>query len=155
LHVAFAPSGRFLYLVNELNSTLAVFSFDPQAGSMRPAQTVSTLPETYAGASAAAEIALDAAGRVVYVSNRGHDSIAWFRVDPASGRLSPGEWIASGGRTPRHLALDPSGAWLLAANQDSDNLSFFRIDQASGGLSAGGRPLTVPDPVCLVFAASA
>ena len=113
-------------------------------------QAVSTLPAGFLGQSAAAEVAIHPCGRFLYVSNRGHDSIAVYAVAP-TGLLSPVDFTASGGRTPRHFALSPDGAWLVCANQDSGSLTAFRVDPGDGRLQAAGEPAPVPDPVCVRF----
>ncbi len=150
-HIAFAPSGKILYVVNELASTVTVFAFEPDAGTLRAIQSLPTLPRGFAGTNTAAEIAVDARGRFLYVSNRGHDSIAVFAIAPGQGTLTPLEHVPSGGRTPRHLALDPTGRWLFAANQGSDSVTLFRVDRKTGRLRPAGRPLSVTSPVCVQF----
>ena len=119
-HVAFTPTGKFVYVVNELASSVTVFSYAPGPGVLRSVQTIPTLPRNFAGTNTAAEIAVDAKGRFLYVSNRGDDSIAVFDIDPSDGSLTSLEWVTSGGRTPRHFAIDPTGRWLLVANQGSN-----------------------------------
>jgi 6-phosphogluconolactonase len=150
-HAAFAPSGHFVYVVNELASTVTVFAYDPGPGVLRGEQTISTLPEDFAGTNTAAGIGVDAEGRFLYVSNRGDDSIAVFSIDPDDGTLKSLERVPSGGRTPRHFAIDPTGRWLVAANQDSNNVSLFRVDSTSGRLTPVDRSLTVVSPVCVRF----
>jgi 6-phosphogluconolactonase len=150
-HVQFSPDGRHLYVLNELSSTLTVAAFAASTGHTRTIETVPTLPVGFSGPSTTAEIAIDAAGRFIYASNRGHDSIVVFSRDPSTGRLSPLECVPTGGRTPRHFALAPGGEWLLVGNQDSDTLSIFRLDTSSGRLSAHGTPVAAPRPVCLRF----
>jgi 6-phosphogluconolactonase len=149
-HVAFAPSGKFVYVVNELASTVTVFAFDPGPGMLVGRQTVSTLPSAFAGKNKAAEILADAGGRFLYVSNRGHDSIAVFRIDPETGSLTAVERVPSGGRTPRNFAVDPTGTWFLAANQDSNEIRVFRIDPESGRLTLTPRSLKVVSPACVL-----
>lgn len=153
-HAAFHRDGRHLYVINELNSTVTVFAYDPAAGALSELQTLSALPAGYTGESFTAEIAVRPDGRFVYGSNRGHDSIAIFAVDGATGRLTPAGHQPTLGRKPRNFAIDPAGTWLLAANQESDSIVVFRIDGASGGLSAVGQPVSVPRPVSIVFAGS-
>ena len=153
-HAAFAPSGKFVYVVNELASTVTVFAYDPGPGVLRSVQTIPTLPGDFAGANTAAEIEVDAKGRFLYVSNRGDDSIAVFGIDPDDGRLTSLEWVPSGGRTPRHFAIDPTGRWLFAANQGSNTINLFRIDPTSGRLTPTDRSLTVVSPVCVRFVSS-
>jgi 6-phosphogluconolactonase len=148
-HVAFAPSGEYVYLVNEMASTVTVFAYSPGPGTLLRKQTISTLPEHFNGSNTAAEITVDAKGRFLYVSNRGDDSIAVFRIDPDNGNVTPLERVPSGGKTPRHFAIDPTGTWLFAANQDSNDIKLFRIDPDSGRLVEGSRSLKVLSPVCV------
>jgi 6-phosphogluconolactonase len=151
-HAAFAPSGKFVYVVNELASTVTVFAYDPGPGVLRSVQTIPTLPKDFTGTNTAAEVAVDAKGRFLYVSNRGDDSVAVFSIDPGDGGLKSLEWVPSGGRTPRHFAIDPTGRWLFAANQGSDTVNLQRIDPESGRLTPTDRSLTVVSPVsvCVV-----
>jgi 6-phosphogluconolactonase len=150
-HAAFHPGGRHFYVINELSSTVTAFSYDPATGALSELQTLSTLPAGYAGPSFTAEIAVRPDGKFLYGSNRGHDSIAIFAIDPASGRLTPAGHQSTLGKRPRNFAIDPTGAYLLAANQDSDTIAVFRIDKTSGGLTAVGAPVGVPRPVSIVF----
>jgi len=149
-HVAFAPSGRFVYLVSEMGSAVTVFAYDPDHGILQPQQTVSTLTKAVPG-NRAAEIAIDASGRFLYVSNRGDDSLVVFRVDAGDGRLAALQWIASGGKNPRHFTIDPTGRWLSAANQDTNNISLFQIESNTGRLTPTERSLPVVEPVCVLF----
>ena len=148
-HVAFAPSGKFVYVVNEMASTVTVFAYKPGPGTLHRIQTIPTLPKNFAGKNTAAEIAVDAKGRFLYVSNRGNDSIAVFSIDPDNGTLKSLEWVPSGGKTPRNFVIDPTGKWLFAANQDSNNIKLLRIDQRSGRLTPTNRSLKVVSPVCV------
>lgn len=149
-HAAFHPAGRWLYVVNELDNTVAAYSL--AAGSLHPFQILPTLPDTYTGNSRAAGISLDAHGCHLYVSNRGDDSIAVFRVDPANGRLTPVQHAASGGKTPRFFTLSPDGRFLFALNEDSDTLVRFRVNAQDGALTPDGYALRIGSPVCMVFA---
>jgi 6-phosphogluconolactonase len=148
-HFAFHPDGRHAYVINELNATVTVFDYDPAKGALAPQQTVPTLPAGFTGANTTAEVVVRPDGRFVYASNRGHDSLALFSVDAATGRLTALGHQPTLGRQPRNFAIDPSGTFLLAANQDSDSVVVFRIDPASGKLDPVGKPLHVPRPVCL------
>lgn len=150
-HLAESPSGKFLYVLNELASTVAVYAFEQGPETLRAQQIISTLPEKFTGPNTAAEIAVDAGGRFLYASNRGDDSIVVFRIHPGDGSLKLLERVPSGGRTPRHFAIDPTGRWLWVANQDSDDIRLFRIDPAGGRLSATPRSLRVSRPVCVGF----
>ena len=150
-HVALAPSGTFVYLANELNSTVTVFEYEPNQGALQQKQTVSTLPGDFGGENTVAEIVVEEKGKCLYVSNRGHDSIARFDIHPNNGKLTPQEWVPSGGRTPRNFIIDPTGKWLLAANQDSNCIKLFQIDSITGGLTPTSGALEVVSPVCIRF----
>jgi 6-phosphogluconolactonase len=152
-HVAFALSGKFVYVVNELASTVTVFAYKSGPGTLHRIQTIPALPKNFAGKNTAAEIVVDGKGRFLYVSNRGHDSIALFSIDPDTGNLKSLEWVPSGGKTPRNFAIDPTGQWLFAANEDSNTINLLRIDQRSGRLTPVNRSLTVVSPVCIRFVA--
>jgi 6-phosphogluconolactonase len=151
-HLAFHPDGRHVYLANEMASTMTVFEYQTKAGTLSPLQTISLLPEGFKGQSTAAEVQVHPSGKFVYASNRGHDSIVAFAVEPKDGTLKLLEHHASGGRTPRHFAVDPSGRWLLAENQDSDSIVIMRIAEDTGLLTTTGPAVEVGSPVCLVFA---
>ncbi|MFE0756991.1 lactonase family protein [Inquilinus sp. NPDC058860] len=150
-HVAFHPQGPWAYVINELDSTVTAYRFDRGTGALQPFQLLSALPDSFAGNSRASEIAVSADGRFLFVSNRGHDSIAVFAVEAASGRLSPKAWQASEGRTPRFFALDPAQRFLHVANEDSDTIVTFRFDAASGEVRPTGQSQRVGSPVCIVF----
>jgi len=148
-HFAIAPSGKAIYLVNELSSTIDVYSYG--SGRLHALQTISTLPQGFKGENTTAEIAADSAGRFLYVSNRGDDSIAVFAIDPHDGKLSFVERVSTSGKTPRHFRLDPTGKWLFAANQDSNNINIFQVNPDTGRLTATSHTLQVDSPVCVVF----
>jgi len=148
-HVAFHPSGRFLYAINELRSTVSLFRYPAGEGEWPPEQTVTTLPDDFEGRSSTAELLLSPDGRFLYGSNRGHDSLAVFSVDPTTGRLSPAGHVPVG-RTPRHFTVDPTGRWLLVASQGSDEVRVLRRDPETGLSSPVGEPLEVSKPVCLL-----
>ncbi|MDA0205643.1 MAG: lactonase family protein [Acidobacteria bacterium] len=151
-HFAFAPDEQQAYVLGELASTITVFSYDAASGEMTEKQSVSTLPEGFDDPSTTAEIATSSDGKFVYASNRGHDSIAIFSVDPANGTLTLVEHEPTQGRTPRNFAIDPSGDYLFAGNQATHNIVQFRRDAESGKLSATGLVLDSPSPICMVFA---
>jgi len=148
-HFAFHPSQPYAYVINELDSTITAFTYDSKLGTLESMQTLSTLPEGFEGVTHTAEVQVHPSGRFVYGSNRGHDSIAMFRVDATSGRLSPIGHEPTGGKTPRNFGIDPSGRYLIAANQDSDSLVVFRIDPEAGSLQSTGIVVDVPAPVCV------
>jgi 6-phosphogluconolactonase len=151
-HIAFRPDEKFVYAINEMLSTITAFRYDAKRGSLKEIQTVSTLPTDFKGTSTTAEIAVHTNGRFLYGSNRGDDSIAVFKIDPGSGKLTFVDRTPTQGKTPRNFAIDPSGAFLLAANQDSASVVAFRIDAQTGKLTPTGDKLDVPFPVSIVFA---
>jgi 6-phosphogluconolactonase len=153
-HLAFHPGGQYVYLINELNATMTAFAYDAQSGTLQELQTVSTLPDDYDGPKSCAAVRVAPSGKFVYGSNRGHDSIAIFAVEPTSGRLSPAGHQSTQGNTPRDFAIDPSGTYLLAANQDSSTIVTFRIHPDTGQLTPTGHTLDVPAPVNLLFVAA-
>jgi 6-phosphogluconolactonase len=150
-HLAFHPNGRLAYVINEMGSTLTVFAYDAKRGALRELQSLSTLPGSFKGNNTCAEVQIHPSGKFVYASNRGHDSIALFGVEPETGKLIELGHQSTGGKTPRHFALDPAGKWLLAENQDSDTIVVFRVDSQTGKLTATGSPLHVGAPVCVLF----
>ena len=150
-HLAFSPSGKFVYVLNELSSTIAAFSFETEKGEMKILHTISTLPEKFAGSNTAAEILVDAKGKFLYVSNRGDNSIGLFDINNSNGNLTPVEWISCGGKDPRNIEIDPTGQWLFAANQNSNNIVIFRIDQANGRLTQTKQTLKINAPICVRF----
>jgi 6-phosphogluconolactonase len=150
-HIALAPSGKFVYVVNEMASTVTVFAYEPSTGKLTERQTISTLEKNFTGENFTAEILVDAKGRFLYVSNRGDDSIAVFSIDPDRGNLKTLERISSGGKTPRNIAIDPTGKWMFAANQNSNDITLFRIDSSSGRLMQTSRSVKVPSPIYIGF----
>lgn len=150
-HLAFHPTQPVAYVVNELDSTVTTYRFHPDTGALEPVEILSTLPSTFTGNSRASGVAVDAAGRTVYASNRGHDSIAVFRADPGTGRLTFTGADATLGRTPRFFALAPNGRTLFALNEDSDSIVAMRVDGANGRLSPLQGPVKCGSPVCMVF----
>jgi 6-phosphogluconolactonase len=148
-HFVFHPGGKFAYVMNELDSTVTAFAHDGARGTLKVLQTVSALPPGFEGANTGADIHVTPDGRFLYCSNRGHDSIAAFRVGARTGELSAAGHTPTGGKTPRNFAIDPTGKFLLAANQKSDTVVTFRIDPATGGLQPTGHSADVPSPVCL------
>lgn len=150
-HVRFHPNGRWVYVINEMASTVAAFNWDSAAGTLTEFQTISTLPADFPGISTCAELEFHPSGRFLYGSNRGHDSLVAFEVDPNSGRLTAIQHIASGGKTPRNFAFDPTGKWIICTNHNSNNAVVFRVDENSGKLAASGEPVSVPGPFCERF----
>ena len=152
-HFAMHPGGKFGYSVNQKDSTVTGFSFDAQTGALTAIQTISTLPEDFTDRSknATAEIAVHPSGRFAYASNRGHDSIAMYRLDEATGTLAFLGAEPIRGKEPRHFAIAPGGKFLLAAGQHSASVAVFAIDQATGRLHYTDRTIAVPSPTCIRF----
>lgn len=150
-HFAFHPSGKFAYVINEMQSTVTAFAYDAAGGVLRELQTISTLPEDFAGENYTAEVQVHPSGKFLYGSNRGHDSVAVFAIDAARGTLTPIECVPTQGKTPRNFGIDPTGAYLLAANQGSDSIVVFRINLQTGRLTPTGQVLEVASPVCVKF----
>lgn len=149
-HFAFHPSGKFGYVLNEMNRTITAFTYAGTTGDLKEIQTASTVPEGWERGSTA-EIFCHPNGNWLYSSNRGHDSIACFAIDPSNGRIEVIDIEKTGGRTPRNFNLAPEGKHLIAANQTSGDLHVFDIDQKTGALEPGMGRLEVPNPVCVVF----
>ena len=150
-HFAFHPNARFGYAVNEMQSSVVSFAYDPARGTLHELQTISILPKDFTGKNDAAEIQVHPSGKFLYASNRGHDSIAVFSIDPAKGTLTPVEYIPTQGKAPRYFAVDPSGSRLFVANQNSGTIVIFQIDPTSGRLTPTGQVLQIATPVCLRF----
>jgi 6-phosphogluconolactonase len=150
-HMAFHPNGRFAYVNSEMGSLVTALAYDPASGVLKELQTSSTLPKDFTETNNTAEVEVHPNGRFLYVSNRGHDTIAVFTIDAGSGMLTFVERTPTQGKIPRSFAVDPTGAYLFAANQDSDNIVQFRIDQKTGRLTPTGQVLQVDAPVSLAF----
>ena len=150
-HVRFHPNGRWVYLINEIANTIAGFDWDATRGTLTPFQTITTLPADFTGANTSAELEIHPNGQFLYGSNRGHNSLAVFAIDPANGHLTAVEHIASEGKTPRNFAFDPTSQWIVLTNQNSSNAVVFRVDSATGRLTRTGEPVPVPAPFCERF----
>jgi 6-phosphogluconolactonase len=153
-HLAFHPSTRTAYSLNEIDSTIAVLKYDAAPGTFSVRQTVSTLPATFNGRNTAAEVVVHPSGRWLYASNRGDQSIAVFAID-GDGRLNLVAHVPCGGRTPRGFSVDPFGRWLITANQDTHNLAVFALDAATGVPRPTGQSEEVRMAVCVKFLAPA
>jgi 6-phosphogluconolactonase len=151
-HFAFHPNGKFAYVINELNSTVTAMSYDAERGALTKIESVSTLPAGYKGDTTTAEVVVHPSGKFLYGSNRGQDSIAVFRIDPETGKLTAAGHQGEGVKVPRNFVADPAGKFLLVANQNGDSIVVFRIDAESGKLTPTGHSAKVPAPVCIRFA---
>lgn len=151
-HLVFSADERNAYIVNELDNTVTACAFDAGAGTFKSLQRISTLPEGWTGQSTTAEIQIHPNGRFVYVSNRGHDSIAIFACDGKTGTLTSKGQVPCGGKIPRHFAIAPGGKWLVCAHQDSNTLTALPLDPETGALGPAAPPVPCPNPICLLFA---
>lgn len=149
-HFAFSPDGATAYVINELDSTLDVFAYAD--GELTRRQTISSLPDGFTGKNSCAQVLVSRDGRFVYGSNRGHDSIAIWPVDRASGEVGAATFVASGGKAPRNFAIDPSGRWLITAHEHSNNMFVFARDAETGALQRTDQEIEIHAPVCIVFA---
>ncbi|GIQ69926.1 lactonase family protein [Xylanibacillus composti] len=147
-HFVFHPAQPYGYVINELNATITVLDYDEANGRLAVKQTVSTLPDGYDGEKSCADIHISPDGRFLYGSNRGHDSIAVYRI-AADGTLQIIEHVSTGGKHPRNFAISPDGRFVLAANRDTDNIVIFARDAETGRLTPTGHSLTVSKPVCV------
>ena len=152
-HFKFGANGRHAYAINELANTITAYDYDATTGALTARQSASTLPAGHAATSSTAEIRVHPNGKFLYGSNRGHDSIAVFAIDGATGLLSPQpvEIVATGGKTPRNFALSPDGKWLVCGHQDTELVTVFRVDGATGRLTRTTHTAQVPACVCVLF----
>ncbi len=149
-HAVMDAKGKFLYVNNELKNTVSVFGVGARTGPMNEIQNLPTLPGDYAGQNTTAEIVIHPNGKWLYVSNRGHDSIACYEVGPA-GRLTLIEIHRLKVHEPRGFAVDPTGNWIVVGGQRSSNLASLKIDQATGALHAEASIIDLPLPVSVLF----
>jgi 6-phosphogluconolactonase len=153
-HVAWHPSGRVLYVLNELTSTVTTMPFELSTPTLSGGRTVSARTPGATGDNTAAEIAVSNDGRFLYTSNRGDDDVMVFAIDATTMALSPIGSVRTGGKTPRHFAIDPSGRWMIIANQGTNSVIIFRIDAATGMPQRTPERVSIPAPVNIVFAKS-
>jgi 6-phosphogluconolactonase len=150
-HLAFHPKAPYVYVNGETDSTVSTLTFDAKSGTLKTIHTVSTLAEGFSGTNTTAEIHVDPGGRHVYVSNRGHDSIAILKIDPSNGTLGLLGHALTNGKTPRYFTFDPSGAYLFVGNQGSDTVVVHSVDSNSGNLTAIQTLTDIPEPASIVF----
>ncbi|HMF20909.1 MAG TPA: beta-propeller fold lactonase family protein, partial [Pseudolabrys sp.] len=159
-HIAFHSQMPLAYVINELDSSVTTYRFDAQRGSLQPIQILPSIPASYTGNNTGAEIAVVPSGRVIYASNRGHDSVAIFAVDRRDGTLTSVGWAPTNAKSPRFFCLDPSAKILYAANadegysgqQNTDTIVPFRVNQANGMLTPTGQVIKTNSPCTIVFA---
>jgi 6-phosphogluconolactonase len=147
-HLTFHPNGKHAYVINELSNSVTVFEYDAGAGTLAEKQTIPTLPEDFKGTSYCADVKITPDGRFLYGTNRGHDSVAAFRIGE-DGRLALVAIEPSRGKGPQNLAITPDSAWLLCANMPGNNVAVFRIDAKTGRLTPAGEPVRQTSPSCI------
>ncbi len=153
-HMKFHPSGKWVYVLNELSLSVTVFDYDAETATMKPKQTIPTVSKTLLSKErfkSASEVRVHPSGRYVYAANRGHDTITAFRVNQDTGELAVIELENVRGATPRNFNLDPSGRWLVAAGQDSHTLACFEVDSGTGELTYNRSNVFAPSPICVLF----
>ncbi|WP_256261836.1 lactonase family protein [Pseudomonas gingeri] len=149
-HIVFTPDARHAYVVNELDSSVTGYAYKADQGALTAKEILPTLPSTFTGNSRAAAIVIAPSGKHLYVSNRGHDSIAIFAINEGGEFVAQGH-IPSQGRKPRFMNLTPDGARLFVANEETDGIVAFDVDGNSGGLTANGQTIKTGSPVCMIF----
>ena len=152
-HFSIHPSGRYGYVINEMNVTVTGFNIDAARGELTELQTISALPPKQAPQSgmSGAELEVHPSGRFLYTSVRGHNSIAVYTIDENTGKLTYVENTSTQGDTPRGFGIDPDGKYLIVGNQNSDTVVVFEIDQQTGKLTPTGSKIDVTAPVCVKF----
>lgn len=148
-HFTYHPGGKFLYLAEEMGSSVTSFDYNKSDGKLMKTGRYSTLPTDYNGSNSVADIHTDPAGKYLFVSNRGHNSLAIFTIDPADGKLKPSGHQSVMGDWPRNFMVDSKGDFLIVANRRTDELVFFELDSLSGKLSPTGTTIKVPSVVCV------
>jgi 6-phosphogluconolactonase len=149
-HLTFHPNGKRIYVINELLNSVTVFDYDVESGRLTMKQTISTLPENFKGVSHCADLKITPDGKFLYGTNRGHDSIAAYRIGD-DGRLSLIAIEPSLGKGPQNLAIAPDGQWLLCANMPGNNVAVFKIDAKTGRLESAGDPIRQSSPSCIML----
>lgn len=148
-HSTVHKNQKFAYVINELASTVTAFKIEAGNGRLIPIQTISTVPEDYKEVNYCADIHIDPTGKFLYGSNRGHNSLAIFKIDKDTGKLVSTGYQSTFGEWPRNFLIDPKGEFVFAANQNSNNIVLFRRNSESGELSKIEKEIKVPKPVCL------
>ncbi len=151
-HIALHPNGKFVFVMNELDSTIVSLALDAESGGLTFIDAKPAVPSEARDNNHCADIQIAPDGRFVYGSNRGHDSISIFGVDQDTGKLLPVGYVPCGGATPRNLCLTPSGRYLLSANQNADKISIFQRDAESGLLADTGKSIAIGTPMCVKIA---
>ncbi|MEM7032557.1 MAG: lactonase family protein [Chloroflexota bacterium] len=148
-HLTTHPNGEWVYVINELNGTITLYDFDVASGILAEKQTIATLPDDFTGTNTTAEIAISPNLRFLYGSNRGHDSIAHYQIDPQDGHLTFVARTSTTGEHPRNFTLDPTGQFMLVSNRDTNNVVVFRLDQETGTPVPTGYEINISMPMCI------
>ncbi len=135
-------------MINELKNSVTHFDYETTTGRLTERKTISTLPDDFTGTSYCADLKITPNGKFLYGTNRGHDSLAMYRIE-GDGSLELLGIEPSLGKGPQNLLITPDGNWLICANMPGNNLVVFRIDQKTGKLSAHGDPVEVKMPSCI------
>ena len=149
-HLTFSKDGRHAYNITEMGSTLVTYDYDAANGALKQTQISSTLPPDYQ-AKWGSEVCVHPNGKFVYASNRGHDSIAAFAIDAATGKVTLIELVPSGGKVPRGFDVSPNGKWLVCGHQETGEITVFQIDAATGRLTRVPSNANVAMSVCVAF----
>lgn len=147
-HLTFHPNGKYVYVINELKNSVTMFNYNKPDGTLTEIQTISTIPEDFVGKTYCADVKITPNGKFLYGTNRGHDSIAVYRIDD-DGKLHLQGIQSSLGKGPQNLVITPNGELLLCANMPGNNVAVFKIHQQSGGLTKLGEPISIPSPSCI------
>jgi 6-phosphogluconolactonase len=150
-HFSFHPNGQYAYVINELNGTMTAFSYNMEKGALSSIQTISTLPENFTAYNKCAEVRVHPSGKFLYGSNRGHNSIVCYRINPSTGLLSFTGFTMEGIDTPRNFNIDPTGTYCLVANQGNNTVNVFKVNQKNGNLTPTGSVVKIDKPVCVRF----
>ncbi len=150
-HIVYHPTLPLVFVANELDSTVATLRLDAERGVLSLLDSHSTIPSGWSGTNYPADIHVAPSGRTLYVSNRGHNSIAVFSLAESTAALTLDQVVSTEGDWPRNFSLDPTGRWLLVANQRSDSVIVFARDAKTGRLTPTRERITLPSPVCLRF----
>ena len=150
-HFAFHPDGKHAYVINEIDCTVTALGYDAENGTLTPIQTIPTMPVNVQGRHSTAEVVVHPSGKFLYGSNRGHDSLAVYTIEPGTGRLTNVEYEPTRGKTPRNFAVDPTGSYVLAENMGSGTIVVFKVDPETGALEPTGQVAQVPSACCVKF----
>jgi len=150
-HIAFHPNNRYAYLINEKDNSMTYFGFDITRGTLEPRQILPTLPDIYTGEGQASAVVVDPSGRILIGSNRIHDTLVLYRINPETGYLTPLGFYPTLGKTPRFITFNPEGTKFYAANEDSDTIVEMKLDAEKGLLEYTGRIIPTESPVCITF----